>query len=147
MPRILDTKMYENLVASRVRESNSRSVVTPGGLTQTVEEMIEATAGASDLPTQFRHELVKNHFNKGGAKSLLEISKMFGQSIEEFALDKLIFDLEIETIFSKTVVMDLNNYGAFPLGGGANNYGNAGGYPSTTGNPSGGGRSNGPRGF
>jgi hypothetical protein len=28
----------------------------------------------------------------------------------------------------------------------ANNYGNGGGYPSTTGNPSGGGRSNGPRG-
>jgi hypothetical protein len=28
----------------------------------------------------------------------------------------------------------------------ANNYGNGGGYPSQTGNPSGGGRSNGPRG-
>jgi hypothetical protein len=28
----------------------------------------------------------------------------------------------------------------------ANNYGNGGGYPSTNGNPSGGGRSNGPRG-
>jgi len=27
----------------------------------------------------------------------------------------------------------------------ANNYGNAGGYPSTTGRPSGGNRSNGPR--
>lgn len=27
----------------------------------------------------------------------------------------------------------------------ANNYGNGGGYPSTTGKPSGGGRSNGPR--
>jgi hypothetical protein len=26
------------------------------------------------------------------------------------------------------------------------NYGNGGGYPATTGNPSGGGRSNGPRG-
>lgn len=155
MARILDTSSYERLLAKQKEKSVDTSgflppgvtpieMTTPGTRHQKIVEAIEGTAGSVDTKVQFYHELLKNRFDMGGI-SLLEIQKKFGQTIQEFALDKLIFEMEMEILFGNSYVYDFTNYND-PLGGNLDNYGNAGGYPSTTGNKSGGGRSNGPRG-
>lgn len=156
MPRLLDTKLYEKmLVDQAAREASCpdtlpegakpRMLVTPGSVKSSVRKMVEATAGAAEPDIQFRHELIKNRFNYPGAKQLREIASMFGQTLQEFAEDKLILDLELEILFGNQVAWELSGAGMFPGGVGVDNYGNGGGYPSTTGRPSGGGRSNGPR--
>ena len=156
MARLLSTKLYEKILADRTARdadqpsflpAGSRPVrmVTPSSLQNSIREMVEATAGSADLDVQLRHELLKNRFNYSGSKPLREIAAMLGQTLQEFAEDKLIFDLEIEVLFGNQMVWDLSGTDMFPGGAGTDNYGSGGGYPSTTGNPSGGGRSNGPR--
>ena len=157
MARLLGTKLYEKLLADQAAKDAEVSsflppgvkparMVSPGSMERSIREMVEATAGSSDLDIQLRHELIKNRFNCEGSKPLREIAKLVGQNLQEFAEDKLIFDLELEVLFGDQMVWDFNATGSFPGGGGLDNYGNGGGYPSTNGNPSGGGRSNGPRG-
>jgi len=154
MARILDTSFYERLLAKQKEESVDTSgflppgvtpveMATPGTRHKKIVEAIEGTAGSADTKVQFYHELLKNRFDMGGIP-LLEIQKKFGQTIQELAQDKLIFDLEIEILFGNSYIYDFTNYND-SLGGNLDNYGNAGGYPSTTGNKSGGGRSNGTR--
>lgn len=156
MPRLLNTKLYEKMLAEQaVRDAERPTVlppgtksvrmVTPGSMETSVREMVEGTFGSSDPAIQLHHELIKNRFNYSGSSPLREIASMFGQTLQEFAEDKLIFDLEMEVLFGNQMIWDLSGAGMFPGGGGSANYGNGGGYPSTTGNPSGGGRSNGPR--
>ena len=154
MARILDTSSYERLLAKQKEESVDSSGILPPGVTpvnmvppgsrhQSILEAIQGTAGSDDIRIQYYHELLKNRFAMEGMP-LLEIQKKFSQTIVEFAQDKLIFDLEMEILFGNSYIYDFTNYNG-PLGG-VDNYGNGGGYPSTTGNKSGGGRSNGPRG-
>lgn len=156
MARLLGTKLYEKMLADQAaRDADVPSLlppgakpvrmISPGARQQSIREMVEATAGSSEPDIQLRHELVKNRFGCEGAKPLREIAAMLGQTLQEFAEDKLIFDLEMEVLFGNSMVWDFNATDSFPGGGGLDNYGNGGGYPSTTGNPSGGGRSNGPR--
>lgn len=156
MARLLGTKLYEKMLADQAaRDAEESSIlppgtkpvrmVSPGSMQKSIREMVEATAGSSDLDIKLRHELIKNRFNYEGSRPLREIAAMVGQTLQEFAEDKLIFDLEMEVLFGNQMVWDFNATGSFPGGGGIDNYGNAGGYPSTTGNPSGRGRSNGPR--
>ena len=159
MPRLLGTKLYEKLLADQAaRDSEVSSIlppgskpvrmVTPGSMESSVRQMVEATAESAEPDIRLRHELLKNRFHFDGSKPLREIALMLGQNLQEFAEDKLIFDLEMEVLFGSQnqIVWDLSGINMFPGGGGVDNYGNGGGYPSTTGNPSGGGRSNGPRG-
>jgi len=157
MARLLGTKLYEKMLADQAaRDADLPSflpdgvkparMVTPSSMARSIKEMVEATTGSTDLDIQLRHELIKNRFGYEGSKPLREIAALVGQNLQEFAEDKLIFDLEMEVLFGNQMVWDLNGSGMFPGGGGLDNYGNGGGYPSTTGNPSGGGRSNGPRG-
>lgn len=156
MPRLLSTGLYEKMLQKQEAEVAAGSgilppgvrtarVVTPGGRASSIRAMIDGTAGSSEPDIRLRHELLKNRFDQDDAKPLREIATMFGQTLQEFAEDKLIFDLEMELLFNNTMIMDLSGAGMFPGGGGVDNYGNGGGYPSTTGNPSGSGRSNGPR--
>jgi hypothetical protein len=156
MARLLGTQLYEKMLSEQARRDSEehssfpegvrpKRVVTPGSRARSVKEMVEATAGSPDLDIQLRHELIKNRFGYAGAKPLREIAVMLGQTLQEFAEDKLIFDLEMELLFGNSIEMDLSGRNMFSAGGAIDNYGNGGGYPSTTGNPSGGGRSNGPR--